>query len=107
MKSWILIVVLFLIVTPHAFSAPIAVMWQNGMMSNLGTLGGDSSYAFGINNNGQIVGNSKTASGEWHVFLWENGAMTDLGQGFNAQAINKARSSGIWGPSVISGTMEP
>jgi probable HAF family extracellular repeat protein len=47
---------------------------------DLGTLpGGTNSYATGINNNGQVVGWSTTASGYTHAFLYSGGAMTDLG----------------------------
>lgn len=56
-----------------------AVLWQNGTITDLGTLGGDSSGAVAINNHGQIVGNSKTASGSFGSFVWENGTMYDLG----------------------------
>lgn len=48
---------------------------------SIGTLGGQNSDAFGINNAGQIVGSSQT---EFYVpskssaFLWEGGVMTDL-----------------------------
>jgi probable HAF family extracellular repeat protein len=48
-------------------------------MVDLGTLGGSSSSANGINDLGQIVGESRTASGDIHAFLWENGAIHDLG----------------------------
>ena len=54
-------------------------LWQNGTMTNIGTLGGDQSAANGINSAGQIVGISNNASGEWHAYLWSNGTMTDLG----------------------------
>ena len=48
-------------------------------MTDLGTLGCCGSYASAINERGQIVGNSFTASGEQHAFLWQEGVMTDLG----------------------------
>src|SRR5207249_4977985 len=46
---------------------------------DLGTLGGPVSIAYGINDVGQIVGTSATASGTSHAFLWSNGTMADLG----------------------------
>jgi probable HAF family extracellular repeat protein len=56
-----------------------AFLWSNGVMRNLGTLGGFTSRAWAINEPGQIVGASTTASGQAHAFLWENGTMRDLG----------------------------
>ena len=47
-------------------------------MHDLGTLGGDSSYALGIGETGDIVGWSDTASGGSHAFLY-HGTMHDLG----------------------------
>ena len=47
---------------------------------DLGTLGGVSSYAQGINARGQVVGGSATTAGGFHAFLWEAGTgMQDLG----------------------------
>jgi probable HAF family extracellular repeat protein len=50
-------------------------------MTDLGTLGGNDSYATGINASGQVVGYSYTASGDSHAFITgPNGVgMTDLG----------------------------
>jgi probable HAF family extracellular repeat protein len=46
---------------------------------NLGTLGGTESFGLFVNDAGQVVGLSLTASGDTHAFLWEDGVMTDLG----------------------------
>ena len=48
-------------------------------MTDLGTLGGTTSYATAINDRGQVVGNSPTIAGVTHAFLYGDGAMTDLG----------------------------
>jgi len=49
-----------------------------GEMVDLGTLGGDISTAYGINESGIIVGESETTGGAFHAFLYRDGAMTNL-----------------------------
>jgi probable HAF family extracellular repeat protein len=59
-----------------------AVLYSNGTMTDLGSLGGTFTYVdpYGINDHGQVVGQANTADDTaWHAFLYSNGAMTDLG----------------------------
>ena len=58
-----------------------AYRWEEGVIADLGTLGGSSSHAYGINNLGQIIGVAQDSSATNHAFLWEEGDMTDLGVG--------------------------
>jgi len=76
---------------PHAF------LWEEGNMTDLGTLGGGTSKANGINDRGQVVGYSLIpAVQEVHAVLWDAGVMTDLGilpgyeDASEAQGINNA-----------------
>jgi probable HAF family extracellular repeat protein len=67
-------------------------------ITDLGTLGGETSDAYGLNNLGQVIGDSLTASGESHPFFWsKEDGLIDIGviggiDGFNgyshAQDIN-------------------
>jgi probable HAF family extracellular repeat protein len=65
-----------------------AVLWKNGKMMDLGTLGeGTDSMAYNVNELGQVAGmsftnntvNPTTGLPTVDPFLWENGKMIDLG----------------------------
>jgi probable HAF family extracellular repeat protein len=64
--------------SPTAAGQEHAYLWANGVMTDLGTLGGDVTTVKDINDRGQIVGYSQAPDGRYHAFLWENGVMADL-----------------------------
>jgi probable HAF family extracellular repeat protein len=67
------------------FSAAIteAAPTPRWSIETLGNLGGGGTIAFGVNNKGDIVGYSHTASSDIRAFLWQNGTMIDAGVGTN------------------------
>ena len=88
-------------------------VWQNGVMQDLGTLGGRETLPVFMNNRGQIAGHSYTnttpnaATGEptRHPFLWQNGHMQDLGSlGGTLAFPNGMNSHGqVVGQSTLAG----
>lgn len=56
-----------------------AVLWREGRITDLGTLGGFISSADAINDRGWVIGISSTADEITHAFVWKEGEMTDLG----------------------------
>ena len=62
-------------------------LWKKGLMTDLGTLGGLSGFAAGVNELGQVVGGANANSTivppfvvpSFFAFLWENDVMTNLG----------------------------
>ena len=92
-----------------------AALWENGAVTDLGTLGGRTAIALAISNGGQVVGSSETPDGTVRAFLWKKGGMTDLGTpggtGSGAVGINDRGqillggsdgSVGIWERGVIT-----
>lgn len=85
-----------------------AILWRDGEIIDLGTLGGDLSRAWGINSSGVVVGAALTRDNFfWHAFRWENGVMTELGPGFaygispDGRIVGKNSGSLIGGHAVL------
>ena len=54
-------------------------LYSGGALVGLGGLGGQSTVPIAINDAGQVVGQSTTASSEVHAFAYQAGQLTDLG----------------------------
>jgi probable HAF family extracellular repeat protein len=63
-------------------------------ITDLGTLGGEYSFAYAINDLDQVVGRSWMVSGPSHSFLYDNGLMTDLSP-LNSGSIGTLGPTGI------------
>jgi probable HAF family extracellular repeat protein len=96
-------------------------VWQDGQISNLGTLpGGNESFAIGANNHGQVVGTSANSipdslsffgfGTQTRAVLWQNGAMEDLGTlgtGPDAFAVSVNDRGQVLGFSYINSIINP
>lgn len=86
-----------------------AVVWDHGVITDLGTLpGGTYSAATGVNDKAQVVGYARIRGPfdvAIHGFLWQNGQMTDLQplQPSSPRVSSTSSASGINNGSRIVG----
>ena len=82
------------------------------VVTDLGTLGtGTASYAYGVNDSGQVVGYSTITTGVYHAFVYSGGTLTDISASWTqplarAYAINDSGLVvGYLGTSPLHGFM--
>jgi probable HAF family extracellular repeat protein len=71
-------------------------------LAYLGTPGGGDSEGLDLNARGDVVGASRTASGETRAFLWRGGAPVDLGAGLDGAS----RATAVADDGTVVGTYE-
>lgn len=55
-----------------------AFLWRDGAVVDIAPLpGGTRSYAYAVNDRGEVVGSSEAADGRMHAFHWRAGVLTD------------------------------
>jgi probable HAF family extracellular repeat protein len=78
-----------------------ALLWTNGTITDLGTLGGTSSVAWAVNNAGQVVGRAdrarKGAQSVFRAFIWTAAAgMQDWGGSLADTGLRPATERDGW-----------
>jgi probable HAF family extracellular repeat protein len=84
-------------------------MWENGAITDLGTLGGDDGAAYSVNARGVACGFSALASGEHRAALYAEGDIVNLGTlgGSLSQCLLGTNNRGQFvGSSTIAGDVE-
>ena len=81
-----------------------ATLHSGAVTQDLGTLGGNQSWAYAINNHGHVVGKAQTSTANYHAFLYDGVLMQDLSTlpgGLNSEAGDINDSGQIVGGSEI------
>ena len=68
--------------TPLGATDDRAAFWNGNPSSpviSLGTFGGSQSWAYGLNDQGYVVGSADEPGGTYHAFVWNGTEMVDLG----------------------------
>jgi probable HAF family extracellular repeat protein len=71
-------------------------LWSNGVLTEIGTLGGRVARPVGVNNARQVAGISQRADGSYGAFLWRAGELIDLAPppGFDAISVDAITEQG-------------
>ncbi len=84
-----------------------AFVYSHSTFTDLGTLGGNESYAVDINDSGLILGKAEDAGFASHVVTWSQGVATDLGVMGGAWPTAMNNSGDFVGTMPVSGTYHP
>ncbi|PYX48812.1 MAG: hypothetical protein DMG79_10905, partial [Acidobacteria bacterium] len=71
-------------------------LYNNGEMTSLGTLGGESGIGNGINTSGQVAGYSQNSSSTYRAFLSSGSTLTDIGDLGGGSAVAYALNDLGW-----------
>jgi probable HAF family extracellular repeat protein len=80
-------------------------LWQNGAVTDLGTLGGDQSDGYAINDREEVVGFSSRPDGGEYAFVWRRSRMEAIStlDGTRGTAVGINNTGEIIGYTSVSG----